>query len=153
MDRRNVTALAAVAIFTLSACRAIPVGLFEPDPEATTGPSPTPITKSLCESGADLRTDIEFLRSVEVSDDGLLSLIVAVDAALGETQTLATLAGQEYSPLVDDVIVSLQDLRDISEQLEGQETLGAGIATIGEAITEIGESMDALAIELREPCA
>jgi hypothetical protein len=152
MDAKRLIALVAISIFALSACRAIPGELFADEPEVTPEPTPTPITKSFCESGADLRTDIEFLRAAELSEDGLLPFIVAIDAALGEARTLTTLAGLEYGPLVADVIISLQDLRDIAEEVEAQETLGAGIATIGEAITEVGQSMDTLTTQLREPC-
>ena len=76
----------------------------------------------------------------------------AREATLGEAQTFAILAGEEYRPLIEDVIVSLQDVRDIADELEGQETIGAGIATIGESITAVGEAMDELALQLREPC-
>jgi hypothetical protein len=126
--------------------------LLDGDDESAVEAEPTPISKTLCESRTDLRTDVEFLRSVEVSEDGLLQLIVSVDAALGEARTLAVLAGEEYVPLVTDVVVSLQDVRDIAKELEGQETVGAAIATIGEAIIAVGESMDELEIRLREPC-
>jgi len=152
MDGRRSIALAMLLFLALSACRAIPAGLLDDDAETASEPSPTPITKTLCESGADLQTDVEFLRSVELSEDGLLTLIVSVDAALGEARTLALLAGQEYAPLATDLIVSLQDLRDIAEELEDEESLGGGIATIGEAITAVGESMEALGLQLREPC-
>ena len=144
--------LALLLLFVLSACRAIPPGLLDGGGEPAVEAEPTPVTKTLCESSADLRTDVEFLRSVEVSEDGLLQLIVAIDAALGEARTLALLAGEEYGPLVTDVVVSLQDLRDVTKAIEEQETIGAGIAAIGEVITAVGESMDALEIELRDPC-
>lgn len=144
--------LALLLFFALSACRAIPPGLLDGGGEPAVETEPTPATKTLCESSADLRTDVEFLRTVEVSEDGLLQLIVAIDAALGEARTLALLVGEEYGPLVTDVVVSLQDLRDVTEEIEGQETIGAGIATIGEVITAVGESMDALEVELRDPC-
>ena len=144
--------LALLLVFALSACRAIPPGLLDGGGEPAVEAEPTPVTKTLCESSADLRTDVEFLRTVEVSEDGLLQLIVAIDAALGEARTLALLVGEEYGPLVSDVVVSLQGLRDVAEEVEEQETIGAGIATIGEAITSVGESMDALEVELRDPC-
>ncbi len=145
-------ALAALLLLTLSACRALPTGFLDADGDPTIEAEPTPITKTYCESGADLRTDVEFLRSVEVSDDGLLQLIVSVDATLGEARTFAILAGEEFGPSVEDVILSLQDLRDIADELEDQETIGAGIATLGESITAVGEAMDVLALQLREPC-
>lgn len=152
MHQTRTLALAVVLLLVLGACRALPSGFLTGDAEPTAEAEPTPITKTLCESGAELRTDVDFLRAVEVSEDGLLQLIVAVDAALGEARTLTTLVGEEYGPLVEDVVVSLQDVRDLAEDLEGEETVGAAIATVGEAITAVGESMDALAVGLREPC-
>jgi hypothetical protein len=152
MHARRSIALGAVLLFALSACSAIPVGLFEGTPDETPEPSPTPITKTFCESGADLSTDIDFLSSVEVSEDGLLTLIVSVDVALGEARTFTELASQEYGPLVADLVLALQDLRDLAQELEGQETLGSAITVVGETITEIGEAMDTLSMQLRDPC-
>jgi hypothetical protein len=152
MQLTQTIGLAVLVPVALAACQAVPSGLFEGGAGPAAEAEPTPITKTLCESGAELRTDVEFLRAVEVDEDGVVQLVVAVDAALGESRTLAQLADEVYGPLVDDVIVSLQDLRDIAEELEGQATLGAGIATVGEAITAIGESMDTLTLALREPC-
>lgn len=144
-------AVASLLLFAAAACRAVPVELFVGVDE-TVAPEPTSTAKTLCQSGADLRTDIESLRSLDVSEDGVLQLIVSADAALGEARTLALLAGQEYGPLVTDVVVSLQDVRDIGQALERQDTIGASIAVIGEAITAVGDSMDALTLALREPC-
>ena len=144
--------LSIIAVFALSACRALPVGLFSSGDDQTPAPSPTPITKTMCESGADLAVDVGFLQRLDVSEDGVVPLIAAVDLALGEAQTLGTLVVEEYQPLVNDVIVSLQDLRDISEELESQETIGGGITAIGESLVGIGESMEALEQQLREPC-
>ncbi len=152
MHATRALGLAVLLAAAIAACQAIPTGVFDGDGDPTAEAAPTPTTKTLCESGADLRTDIEFLRAVEVEEDGLVQLIVSVDATLGEARTLALLAGEAYGPLVSDVIVSLQDLRDIADELEQQETLGAGIATVGEAITEVGEAMDMLTLALREPC-
>ena len=152
MQLTRTIGLAVLVPVVLAACQAVPTGLFEGEADPAAEAEPTPITKTLCESGAELRTDVEFLRAVEVDEDGVVQLVVAVDATLGEARTLAQLAGEEYGPLVDDVMVSLQDLRDIGEELEDQETLGAGIATVGEAINAIGESMDTLTLALREPC-
>ena len=53
---------------------------------------------------------------------------------------------------MDDVIVSMQGLRDISDDMTDDQTLGAQVAIIGESIVEIGESMDALGLQLRERC-
>jgi len=141
-------------LFALSACRALPPGFLAPSaaPDSTPGPSPTLITKTMCESGADLRTDIDFLRSLELREDGLISVLVAVDSALGEARTLGTLVTEEYRPQAVDLVLSLENLRLTVDELSQQETLGAGIATLGESIAEIGDAMDALTLELRDPC-
>lgn len=106
----------------------------------------------MCESGAELRTDIDFLRSLEVREDGLLSVLVVVDSALGEARTLSDLAGEQYRPLALDLVLALQDLRQTVDELSEQETMGAGIATIGDSVSQIGSAMDTLALELRDPC-
>ena len=111
-----------------------------------------PPGKTMCQSGEDLAVDIAFLRSLDISQDGVASLVVGANAALGEAQLLADLVVDEYRPLVEDTVVALQALRDVGEEVRAQETLGAGISTIGEAITEVGEAMDALALGLRDPC-
>lgn|GEM_PF-5768544 len=144
--------LVVVTFFVVSACRAIPPGLVGPDADATPGPSPTPTTKTMCESGADLSVDVEFLRSLELREDGLVSVLVAVDAALGEARTLGALVTEEYRPQAVDLVLSLENLRLTVDELSQQETLGAGIAAIGDSISEIGKAMDALTLELRDPC-
>jgi len=146
-------AVLLVALLAITACQTATPEDGSAEPAATTTEaSPTPTAKTMCASGADLAVDVAFLRNVEVSEDGLLSLIVSVDAALGEARTLGPLVVEEYQPLVADVVVSLQELRDIAEKLEELDTLGEGIVAIGEAITEVGVTMDALATQLREPC-
>ena len=148
----RLLAVLLVALFAITACQTASPEDGSAEPAATTKPSPTPTAKTMCASGADLAVDVAFLRNVEVSEDGLLSLIVSVDAALGEARTLGPLVVEEYQPLVADVVASLQELRDIAEELEELDTLGEGIVAIGEAITEVGVVMDALATQLREPC-
>lgn len=157
----RLVAVLVVAAFTVTACRtatsetAAPDGSTEvPAQAAATTPveSDAPADKTMCQSGADLSVDVAFLRSLDLSEDGVASLVVGADAALGEARLLADLVVDEYRPLVEDTVVALQGLRDVGEQAGEQETIGAGIATIGEAITEVGEAMDALAMGLREPC-
>jgi len=142
--------LLLVLLFALSACRTLPPGFLAPD--STAEPSPTPIAKTMCESGADLRTDVEFLRSLELREDGLVSVLVAVDSALGEARTLGTLVTEEYRPEAVDLVLSLENLRLTVDDLSQQETIGAGIAAIGESIAEVGTAMDTLTLELRDPC-
>jgi subtilisin family serine protease len=156
--------LALVAL-TISACRTATPETTAPagtaaEPSGTPGvnatadvsANATPASKTMCQSSEDLAAEIAFLRSIDVSEDGVVSLIAGVDAALGEAQVLADLVVDEYRPLVEDTIVALQELRGIGEEARGQATLGAGIVTIGEAVTEVGQAMDALETELRQPC-
>lgn len=157
---RLVTVLTAAALI-VSACQtatsetAAPGGPTESPIEVAAtaaAETETPPDKTMCQSGEDLAVDVAFLRSLDTSKDGVASLVVATDSALGEAQLLANLVVDEYRPLVEDTVVALQNLRDVGEEVREQETLGAGIATIGQAITEVGEAMDALALALREPC-
>jgi hypothetical protein len=116
------------------------------------GSLPPPVTKTMCQSGEDLADDVATLRALDVSEDGAASLIAGVDTALAEAKMLADLVVDEYQPLVEDTVVALQDLRDVGQELQEVETLGAGVATIGAAITEVGVAMDALETQLRAPC-
>lgn len=162
---RRVAATLAAAMLIAVACRTTTSETTEPaatatapagSPAATTaagaGSDPSPVSKTMCQSGTDLAADIESLRALDVSEDGVVSLIAGVDAALTEARILADLVVDEYQPLVDDTVVALQDLRDVGQELEDVETLGAGVATIGEAITEVGVAMDELGTQLRAPC-
>ena len=142
--------LVVAGAFVLSACRSLPPGFLAPDADPTA--SPEPIDKTMCESGAELATDIAFLRSLELSDDGLVAVLVAVDSALGEARVLADLAVEEFGPMAIDLVLALEGLRDTVDGLSQQETVGSGIADIGVSIAEIGTAMDQLALELRDPC-
>ena len=142
--------LVVAGAFVLSACRSLPPGFLAPDADPTA--SPEPIDKTMCESGAELATDIAFLRSLELSDDGLVAVLVAVDSALGEARVLADLAVEELGPMAIDLVLALEGLRDTVDGLSQQETVGSGIADIGVSIAEIGTAMDQLTLELRDPC-
>ena len=152
----RLATLMLALLFAAAACRALPTGLMAPGSEASPtmdpGASPSPITKTMCESAADLRVDVDFLRSMEIREDGLVSVLVAVDAALGEARTLTTLVAQEYRPFAADLVLSLVALRLTVTQLDQQETVGASIAAIGEAIVGLGEATDSLERELQDPC-
>lgn len=143
-------------LFVAGACRSLPPGVLAPaaeaTPAATAEASAVPITKTVCESGADLQVDVEFLRSMELSEDGLITVLFAADTALDEARVLAELVAEEYRPLATDLVLSLEGLRTTVDMLDRQETAGASIAAIGESIVEIGEAMDALTLQLREPC-
>lgn len=147
------------------ACRTTTLETAEPSATATTavqspatsapdeaGSLPSPAYKTMCQSGKDLADDITTLRALDVSEDGVAGLIAGVDTALAEAKTLADLVVDEYKPLVEDTVVALQQLRDVGQELQGKETLGAGVATVGTAITEVGVAMDALETQLRQPC-
>jgi hypothetical protein len=142
--------LVVAGAFVLSACRSLPPGFLAPDADPTA--SPEPIDKTMCESGAELTSDIAFLRSLELSDDGLVAVLVAVDSALGEARVLADLAVEEFGPMAIDLVLALEGLRDTIDGLSQQETVGSGIAEIGVSIAEIGTAMDQLTLELRDPC-
>lgn len=161
----RLLATLAVVVLAVSACRtassetAVPSGSAvapsgAPGAAATAdvSESATPASKTMCQSSEDLAAEIALLRSIDVSEDGVVSLITAADAAIGEAQLLAELVVDEYRPLVEDTVVALQELRDIGEEARGQATIGARVATIGEAVTEVGRAMDALETQLRQPC-
>jgi hypothetical protein len=106
----------------------------------------------MCSSGEDLRLIVEFVRGTDAETDGWLPIFVGVVAGLAEARTLLGETDAAYRPLVEDLIVSLQDLFAIVDQVRGLDTLGSQVAAVGEAITAVGTSMDALTVALREPC-
>ena len=124
-----------------------------PAPVSTMAPAPSLApAEALCESAADLRLIIAFAQESDVSEDGWLPFLVAGIAGISEAQTLLGLVDETYRPLVEDLIVSLQDLGATAESLEDMETVGARVAAMGEAITDIGEAMDALSVQLQTRC-
>jgi hypothetical protein len=123
-----------------------------PAPEASAEPSLTP-SDAACESVDDLRLIIDFLRETDPSEDGWVPVLVGVVAGLSEARQLLGLVGETYRPLVEDLVVSLQDLRDTVDEISDEETLGARIATISESVADIGYAMDALGAQLRTRCS
>lgn len=108
--------------------------------------------EAACESADDLGLIVEFLQDTDVEEDGWVPVLVGAIAGLGEARTLVSLVGETYRPLVDDLIVSLEDIRSTVDELGEMETAGAQLAAIGETITDIGTAMDALSIQLRTSC-
>jgi hypothetical protein len=123
----------------------------DPSAQPSTVPVASPST-TMCQSAADLRLIIGFLQDNSIEEDGLVPELVGAVAALSEARTLLGLVDETYRPLAGDLVAALQDLRTTIDGLSTQETLGAGVAAVGESITQIGLAMDALAVELREPC-
>ena len=148
-NRRHTALL--VLVFALSAIAVPAQGVFAADPsplaEASTSPA-----QSACESADDLRLIIDFLRDTDTSVDGYVPVLVGAIAALSEGRQLAGLVGETYRPLVDDLVVALQDLRVTVGELGEQETVGASLESLGVAIADIGAAMDTLGLQLREPC-
>jgi hypothetical protein len=138
----------SILVLILSACPSLPgqsiLDQLMPEPE--------PTTKTVCQSSADLQAAIEDIRSTELSEEGLLPLVVKIDTAVSEARLLVELVGEELRPEVTDLVASLQGLRTTVESLDEQGTLGAGITLIGESLIHIGEAMDALALELQTRC-
>jgi hypothetical protein len=106
----------------------------------------------MCQSLADLRLYVGFLRGQSLGDDGLLPILVGAAASIAEARTLAPLVSAEYRPLAEDLIGSLAGLRSAVRGFGDAGTVGAGLVQVGEAIVGIGTSLDALSLALREPC-
>lgn len=106
----------------------------------------------MCQSVADLRLIVEFVRGTDVEVEGWLPVFVGVVAGLSEAQGLVGLVDETYRPLVDDLVGSLQALFAIVDQLRGVETLGSQVAAVGAAITAVGNDLDELTEALQEPC-
>ncbi len=141
-------ALALTLLFVAAACSVLPPGLFAVEPAVTASPQPP----TVCERGADLRLAIEDLGAVELSETGVLGLLITVEIAVNEARQFGTAVGDEFGPLVADLQTSLQGLQTTLEGMGDEPTLGAKVASVGESITQIGNAMDALAVQLRTPC-
>lgn len=147
LSRLRTVALLATVLFVVSACELLAAG-FAVEPRPT--PSPEPPT--LCQSADSLGAAVEALREVDLDEVGALGVKETIDTTLEEARQFSTVVGDEFRPLVDDLVASLQDLRVTVDGLGDQATLGAAVASIGESITQIGNAMDALAVGLRTPC-
>jgi hypothetical protein len=151
--RRIVLALVIAASFSTL----LPSGLLavesSPTPEAAASLEPTLApAEAACQSAADLRLIIGFLRDTDPSVDGWVPVIVGVIAGLSEARQLAGFVGDTYRPLVDDLIISFEGLRTTLDEVGGEATAGAQLAAVGEAITAIGNAMDALSVQLQTGC-
>jgi len=113
--------------------------------------SPT-AAEAACTSASDLQLIVDFVRDSVEAEAGLITVGIGVIAGVSEANTLAGLVAETYRPLVGDLILSLQGLRDTIGSLGELDTTGAKIATIGESVTEIGSAMDALTVQLRSSC-
>lgn len=148
-----VLALIIVAAFG----SVLPSGLLavesSPMPEAVASLEPTLApAEATCQSADDLRLIASFLRDTDPSVDGWVPVIVGVIAGLSEARQLAGFVGDTYRPLVDDLVISLEGMRTTLDEVGGEATAGAQLATVGEAITAIGNAMDALSIQLQTGC-
>jgi hypothetical protein len=133
---------------------AVPVHAADPSgaPVAAGSPAASEAPPTMCESLADLRLYVGFLRGQSLSEDGLLPILVGAVASISEARTLAPLVGDTYRPLVEGLLASLQALRSAVRGFGDADTVGTGLVGIGEAIVGIGTTMDALSLALREPC-
>ena len=118
-----------------------------PAPTASVTPA-----QAACGSADDLRVILDFTRESVESDRGLIPVGIGVIAGLSEARNLAGLVGDVYRPLVEEVIVSLQDLRDIIGDHDDMDTAGTKVSAVGEALVDIGDAMDELGVQLRTGC-
>jgi hypothetical protein len=126
-------------------------------PVAAQGESPAPTAsltpaEAACASADDLRVILDFTRESVESERGLVLVGIGVLAGLSEARDLAGLAGDVYRPLVEDLVVSLQDLRDTIGDLDEIDTAGSMVTAVGEALVDIGNAMDELGAQLRAGC-
>ena len=108
--------------------------------------------EAICETASNLRLIAGFLQDTSISEDGVIPVVVGGIAGVSQARQLAGLVGETLQPLAEDLVVSLQGLRDLGDEMTDDQTLGAKVAIFGESIVEIGESMDALGLQLRERC-
>jgi len=108
--------------------------------------------QAACASADDLQIIVNFLGESVETEAGLLPVGIGVIAGLSEARSLVGLVAEVYRPLVEDLIVSLQDLRDTIGALDELDTAGTQLAVVGEAIVGIGTAMDELGTQLRTSC-
>lgn len=121
--------------------------------EESAAPTASPTAEeAACASADDLRLILEFTQQNAESDSGLIPVGIGVIAGLSEARNLAGLAGEVYRPLVEDLIVSLQDMRDTIGDLSDVDTAGSKVAAVGEALVGIGTAMDELGAQVRTGC-
>jgi hypothetical protein len=106
----------------------------------------------MCESLADLRIYVGFLRDQSIGDDHLLPILVGVVASLSEARTLAGRVRETYRPLVDDLVSSLTNLEASARTFFDHGTIGSGLTQFGQAIADVGVKLDSLSSAVREPC-
>ena len=148
-ERIRIVVTLLIALLSLSAL-ASPVAA----QEESSAPAATPTAaESACASAEDLAFIISFIGNSIESESGLVPLGIGVVAAVGETRTLASLVGETYRPLVEDLLISLENLRETMGALEDLDTAGAKLASTGEAVADIGNAMDELTVQLRTRCS
>jgi hypothetical protein len=145
---RVVATMLVLALAALSLLVA-PVAAQDGSPEPTA--SLTPV-EAACASADDLQVIVDFLGESVGSEAGLLPVGIGVIAGLSEARTLVGLVAEVYRPLVQDLIVALQDLRDTLGELDELDTAGTKVSAVGEAVVDIGNSMDELGMQLRTGC-
>jgi hypothetical protein len=145
---RVVVAMLLLALVALPLMAASVLAQDEsPAPTASVTPA-----EAACSSADDLRVILEFTRESVESERGLIPVGIGVIAGLSEARNLAGLVGDVYQPLVEDLIVSLQDLRDIIGDLDEMDTAGSKVSAVGEALVDIGDAMDELGEQVRTGC-
>lgn len=151
--RPSVAAALALAIVALWALVS-PISAADPAGSPAPGsPAASEPPQTMCESLADLRLYVGFLRDQSLSEDGMLPIVVGVAASLSEARTLAGLVTEVYRPLVDDLVGALSSLRLALRGFSDAGSVGSGLVAIGDAIGDVGTRLDVLSEALREPCA
>jgi hypothetical protein len=143
--------LSATLLLALLGTSTLVSGVAAQEGSAVPSASPT-VEQAACSSADDLRLIIGFIGDSVEAESGLIPVGIGVIAAVSEARSLAGLVGEVFRPLVDDLVVSLQDLRDTIGDLDELETAGAKLASVGEAVTDIGNAMDSLSVTLQTSC-
>ncbi|MEX1295724.1 MAG: hypothetical protein AB1Z67_06095 [Candidatus Limnocylindrales bacterium] len=121
------------------------------DASAEPTSSPTP-AEAACASVSDLRVIVGFIDESLEDEAGLVPLAIGVLAGVSEARRLVDLVGEVYRPLTEELLFSLQGLRDTLGALEDLQTGGARLAAVAGSVEEIGLALDALTVQLRTGC-
>jgi len=149
LERTRVLVLMLVVALLSVLALALPVAAQDASPDPSASPT---AAEAACQSASDLEVILGFVIDSVEAESGLVPVGIGVIAALSEARTLVQLVGEAYRPLVQDLIVSLQDLRATIGDLDDLDTAGAKLAVVGETVVDIGNAMDAVSMQLRTGC-
>ena len=128
----------------------------DPDPAAASAGSSSAGSSAadaspVCAAAADVRTSVDQLSQVDVSQDGLTALQTALTAVGTAVGTLADTAGAQVQPAVDGLQTDLTAIGDAVDAAGAQPSVAA-LRTVGSTISTLVGDVRDLATDLGGSC-